>query len=133
MKFVSDNPVFALATSFHNQPFVRMIMLYDASQENGILFSTWQQKDLYEQLKFNPRVELCFYSHTQGKQVRIKGRIEILEDVYIKKQMGLKFKFLRPQIEKYGFESLMVCRLKRGKATAWSLTTAFEEKKYFDF
>jgi pyridoxamine 5'-phosphate oxidase len=133
LNFVSKNPIFSLATCTHNQPFARMIIMFKADIENGIIFSTWKQKDLYNQLMFNPNVELCFYNNQQGKQVRIKGRVEILEDDYIKKQIGMKFKFLRPQIEKYGYDSMMVCRLKKGKATFWSLATAFEEKTYFNF
>lgn len=133
IKFVSENPVFSLATCTHNQPFTRMIIMFKADVENGIMFSTWKQKDLYNQLMFNPNVELCFYNNQQGKQLRIKGRVEILEDDYVKKQIGMKFKFLRPQIGKYGYDSMMVCRLKKGKATFWSLATAFEEKTYFNF
>ena len=133
LNFVSKNPIFSLATCTHNQPFARMIIMFKADIENGIIFSTWKQKDLYNQLMFNPNVELCFYNNQQGKQVRIKGRVEILEDDYIKKQIGMKFKFLRPQIEKYGYDSMMVCRLKKGKATFWSLATAFEDKSYFNF
>ena len=133
LKFISENPIFSLATCSHNQPFARMIMMYTADTENGIVFSTWKQKDLHDQLVFNPNVELCFYNAQQGKQLRIKGRVEILEDEFIKKKIGMKFKFLRPQIEKIGYESMMVCRLKKGKATFWSLATAFEDKTYFNF
>ena len=133
LKFIKDNPIFSLATCSHNQPFARMIMAYKADVENGIIFSTWKQKDLYHQLEFNPNVEMCFYNNQQGKQMRIKGRVEILEDEFIKKQIGMKFKFLRPQIEKYGYDSMMVCRLKKGKATCWSIFTAFEEKTSFNF
>ena len=133
LKFASDNPNFSLATCTQNQPFVRTIMMYKADTENGIIFSTWKQKDLYNQLTFNPNVELCFYNTQQGKQLRIKGRLEILENDSLKKKIGMKFKFLRPQIEKFGYESMIICRLKKGKATFWSLVTAFEEKTYFNF
>jgi uncharacterized pyridoxamine 5'-phosphate oxidase family protein len=133
LNFVTENPIFALASCTHNQPFARMIIMYQADIENGIIFSTWKQKDLYKQLMFNPNVELCFYNTQQGKQLRIKGRLEILEDESLKKRIGMKFKFLRPQIEKFGYNSMLVCRLKKGKATFWSLSTAFDEKNYFNF
>jgi uncharacterized pyridoxamine 5'-phosphate oxidase family protein len=133
LEFASQNPIFSLATCTHNQPFARMMMMYKADNENGIMFSTWKQKDLYDQLKFNPNVELCFYNTQQARQVRIKGRVDILEDSYLKKKVGLKFKFLRKQIEKFGYDSMMVCRLKKGKATYWSLSRVFDEKQYFIF
>lgn len=133
LKFASANPIFSLATCTQNQPFARMMMMYAADNENGIMFSTWKQKDLYDQLKFNPNVEMCFYNTQQGKQLRIKGRLEILEDLYTKKKIAMKFKFLRPQVEEFGYNSMLVCRLKKGKATYWSLSTAFNEKKYYNF
>ncbi|MBN1407301.1 MAG: pyridoxamine 5'-phosphate oxidase family protein [Calditrichaceae bacterium] len=133
LKFILENPIFSLATCADNQPYARMIMMYKADKENGIIFSTWKQKDLYHQLTFNPNVELCFYNTQQGKQLRIKGRVEILEDEFLKKKIGMKFQFLRPQIEKFGYDSMMVCRLKNGKATFWNMASAFDEKTYFNF
>jgi uncharacterized pyridoxamine 5'-phosphate oxidase family protein len=63
-EFVGANPVYALATTKDNRPFVRMIMLYRAD-ENGIIFTTGENKDMHRQLEENPQVELCFYNAEQ--------------------------------------------------------------------
>ena len=129
LEFVQKNPVFSLATIDGNQPRVRLIMLYRAD-ENGIIFITGRYKDLYKQLQDNPAVELCFYNHEQGLQVRIEGSVEMLDDLELKKQVVEAFSFLKPFVESQGYEALICNCLKNGKATTWTMETNFEPKQY---
>ncbi len=131
LEFVKKNPVFSLATIDGNQPRVRLIMLYRAD-ENGIIFVTGKQKDLYKQLQANPAVEMCFYNHEQGIQVRIEGAVKMLDDLELKKQVVEDFSFLKPWIESQGYEVLICYCLQNGKASTWSMKTNFEPKKYIN-
>jgi pyridoxamine 5'-phosphate oxidase len=129
LEFVKKNPVLSLATIDGNQPRVRLIMLYRAD-ENGIIFVTGKQKDLYKQLQVNPAVEMCFYNHEQGRQVRIEGKVEMLDDLELKKQVVEDFSFLKPFVESQGYEVLICYCLQDAKASTWTMETNFEPKKY---
>jgi len=132
LDFVNNNPICFLATAEGNKPFVRAVMLHSAN-EDGLTMSTWKQKDLYQQIFSNPNVELCFYDSRQGKQLRIHGQIELINEDNLKKEILKRFKFLQFQADRVGIDSMVVFRLAQGQATTWSLSTAFEEKKYFTF
>ena len=129
LEFITKNPVFSLATSEGNQPHVRIIMLYRAD-EDGIIFCTGRQKAVYEQLQANPAVEMCFYNPDDGRQVRIEGTVEMLDDLDLKIQIVEQFTFLKPWVESEGYEVLIPFCLKNGKAVAWTMETNFDPKKY---
>jgi uncharacterized pyridoxamine 5'-phosphate oxidase family protein len=129
LEFATKNPVCSLATIDGNQPRVRMIMLYRAD-EDGIIFITGLKKDVNRQLQANPAVEFCFYNAEENHQVRIEGTVEMLDDLGLKKQIVEKFAFLKPLVESQGYEVLICYRLKNGKATTWTMETAFEPKQY---
>ena len=58
-QFMNGNPVFYLATMDGDQPRVRGMLLFRAN-EDGIIFHTSAQKDVYTQIRNNPKAELCF-------------------------------------------------------------------------
>ena len=128
-EFMTKNPMFNLATVDGNQPHVRTMMLYKAD-ENGIIFVTGKQKDVYKQLLANPAMEMCFYNHDQGCQIRIEGSVEILDDMNLKKQVVEVFTFLKPFVESKGYEVLICYRVKNPKASFWKMATNFEPKQY---
>jgi uncharacterized pyridoxamine 5'-phosphate oxidase family protein len=131
LEFATKNPVFSLATTDGDKPRVRMMMLCWAN-EDGLIFSTGRDKDVCKQLSANPAVEMCFYNAEQGLQVRIEGTVELLDDLELKKQIVEKFPFLKPWVDSQGYEVLMTCRLKNGRATTWTMETNFEPKQYVD-
>jgi pyridoxamine 5'-phosphate oxidase len=126
---MKKNPVFALASAEDNKPHVRMMMLYRAD-ENGIIFNTGENMDLHRQLSKNENVELCFYNPAEGRQIRIAGSVEELEDLELKKQIVKDFPFLKEWVDKEGYDILVVCCLKHGKATTWTMATNFKPKEY---
>lgn len=128
-EFVKKNPVFSLATAEDNKPHVRMIMLYRAD-ENGIIFNTGENKDVHHQLTENPQVEMCFYNGDQGRQVRISGTVETLEDLELKKRVVADYPFLKEWVDREGYEVLIVYALKNGRATTWTMETNFQPKEY---
>ena len=130
-KFLNVNPVFHLATVEGNKPHVRGMLLYRAD-ENGIVFTTGKTKDLDKQLSENPRSELCFNNYQDNVQIRIMGSVELVEDLEFKKEIVSKREFLKPWIEKAGYEMLSVYRLKSGITTIWNFKTNFEPKTYVE-
>jgi len=128
-EFIRVNPLFALATSQDNKPHTRIMMLYRAD-ENGIIFSTGENKDVHKQLTVNPQVEMCFYNSQQGLQVRIWGTVEVLEDIQLKKQVVEDYPFLKKWVDKEGYDVLIVYCLKAGKAVTWTMETNFKPKQY---
>ena len=129
-EFVTKNPIFSLATSDGSQPHTRMMMICRAD-ENGILFSTGRDKDVNKQLQANPAVEMCFYdAGDENREVRVEGTVEMFDDLELKKMIVKDFPFLKPWIELQGYEAMVPYILKNGKATTWTMVTAFEPKQY---
>ncbi len=129
IEFVSKNRMFSLATTEGKQPHVRLMMLYRAD-DNGLIFVTGRDKDLNKQLQANPAVEMCFYNTESNQQVRISGKVEMLDDLELKKQILEYFTFLKPLVEKQGYEIMVCCRVKNGKAVTWKMETNLDPKQY---
>lgn len=132
IKFINENPVFALATNDGAQPRVRYMMTSFADEKNGITFCTGKEKDLYKQLAENPAVELCYISGDHGMQVRVTATARSVEDLDLKKATVEKFDFLKPWIEQQGYDAMAVFRLQRAKATVWTMEENKEAKAYVD-
>jgi uncharacterized pyridoxamine 5'-phosphate oxidase family protein len=50
--------------------------------------------------------------------------------IELKKQIVESFSFLKPWVEKEGYEVLIVYCLKKGRATPWTMETNFKPKEY---
>ena len=129
LEFIRKNPLFALATVDENGPHVRMMLLYNAG-DDGLVFVTGENKDLNKQLTKQPDAEMCFYSQKEGKQIRVTGAVEELEDIEFKKQIVKNLPFLKEWVDKEGYDVLVVYCLKHGKATLWTMDINFKPKEY---
>ena len=129
LEFIKSNPACHLATVDGNQPRVRGMLMYRAD-EDGILFHTGGFKDICKQLQQNPNVELCFNSADKGKQVRVSGTAEFIEDKSLKEEIVHERSFLKPFVEKQGYDMLKVFRIHSCTATVWTMDTNFEPKEY---
>ncbi|HBU70421.1 MAG TPA: pyridoxamine 5'-phosphate oxidase [Elusimicrobia bacterium] len=133
LKLINENPAFHLATTEGDQPRCRGMFLYRAD-ENGILFHSGTMKQLHGQILANPKVELCFNDFKNGVQVRVSGKLEIVEDNKLKDEIceHPTRKFLKPWRESGALENFyntfMVYRLKGGKAVTWTMATNFAPK-----
>jgi len=128
-EFIKKNPVFSLATAEDNKPHVRIMMLYRAD-ESGIIFNTGENKDVNRQLQANPQVEMCFYNADEGRQVRVEGTVEVLEDLELKKRVVADYPFLKEWVDREGYEVLIVYCLRNGMAFTWTMETNFQPKEY---
>jgi pyridoxamine 5'-phosphate oxidase len=131
LDFMNANPIFHLATVDGDKPHVRGMLLYRAD-ENGIVFNTGKIKDLYKQLTANPNVEMSFTNGIFENliQVRVSGKVELVEDLDLKKEIVQKRDFLKPWIDQVGYDALAVYRVRKGVATAWTMATNTAPKEY---
>ncbi len=132
-EFLNAHLVFHLATVQGNKPHVRGLLLYRAD-ENGIVFHTGKMKDLHKQLSESPQVEMCFSNGNFENliQIRVSGRVELVEDINLKKEIVQRRDFLKPLVEQTGYDTLAVYRMKKGVATVWTMATNFSPKEYIE-
>ena len=112
----------SVATVEGDQPRVRMLGLWFANEE-GFYFQIWTFKEIYKQLKANPKIEICFYSEQKDipyRMMRVSGEIEFIDDI------ALKGKVLedRPFLKELGAEGpddpkLVIFRIAHGEAFLW--------------
>jgi uncharacterized pyridoxamine 5'-phosphate oxidase family protein len=130
MAAINANPTAYVATIEGNKPHVRAMGMYKAD-ETGIYFQAWKIKDIHKQIEKNPEVELC-YNTKDGKQIRISGRFEILEDMTLKKDVESKRPFMTPIIKDKGYDVVAIYRMKKGKAFVWTMAENFVPKTYIE-
>jgi len=125
--FATEHPVCSLATADGDQPRVRMFLLWRAN-ENGFYFETFNPKDVYGQMKKNPKVEICFFNNEsdleKAKSMRITGEVEFLDDADLKKQLLEDWPFLldaEPVLELF--------RVHSGEAFFWTMADILREKE----
>jgi len=131
LAFLNANPVCHLATVEGNKPHVRGMRIYKAD-ENGIILQTAKMKDLHKQLSENPNVELCFNNYKDSIQIRVSGAVEFVEDKALKDEVITKRPFLKPLVEKEGYDIVTIYRLRKGIATIWTFETNFAPKTYIE-
>jgi pyridoxamine 5'-phosphate oxidase len=127
IEFLNANPMCHLATCAGSQPRVRGMMMYRADS-SGLMFHTGDYKALAKQLLANKHVEACFNS--QDTQVRVAGVVEIVEDMGLKKEIVAARSFLKPWVEKHGYDLLVVFRVTQCQAAVWTMATNFEPTRY---
>jgi len=118
LAFISQNPKGCLGTVDGQAPRVRFMDTFRAD-ENGLIFYTSKKKSVFQEIIKNPQVEVCYFA--KDTQIRVRGLIEIIEDLKLKKEIVAKRPFLAPfykQDEDY--QNMGLLRLK-GTATLWNL------------
>jgi pyridoxamine 5'-phosphate oxidase len=90
LEFANQNPACFLSTMDGDQPRVRTVQMMFAN-ESGFHFALLSPKQVSKQLKVNPKVEICFFNHAsdlqQAKQLRVTGRMELVNDETLKKKV----------------------------------------------
>jgi pyridoxamine 5'-phosphate oxidase len=113
LAFITANPTSYLATVEGNKPHVRPIGTFRAD-ENGIIYSMQANKDVYKQLVKNLEIEACYFAN--GTTVRVSGKLQMVKDMAVKKEVLEKRPFYKPGVEKDGWDFVGVFILKHGKA-----------------
>lgn len=125
---MNANPGFHLATVEGDQPRVRGTFLYRAD-ENGIIFHTSSTKDVYAQIKRNPKAEMCFFGN--GTQIRVTGILEQVIDDELREEIfnHPSRKFLQAWKANGIDHLLQIFGMKNCEAVTWTMETNFAEKK----
>lgn len=131
IKFATENPVCFVATLDRDQPRVRAFLMWFAD-ENGFYFTTLSPKPVSEQLKQNPKVEVCFYNNATdlqaARQMRVTGEVELLTDEVLTKKAAEERTVLE-QITRQAIEPLMeVFRIHSGQAHFWTMAEILKER-----
>lgn len=129
LEFISANPICYFATIDNGMPRVRGMGMYKAD-ETGIYFQSWTLKDIHKQIEKDPSVELCF--NAQGTQIRVSGKMEIVDDLEMKKAVEKKRPFMTEIIEEHGYEVVALYRMRNGKAHVWTMDANFDPKNYIE-
>lgn len=128
LKLVNENPAFHLATVDGDQPRVRGMLLFRAD-ENGFIFHTASTKDVFRQMKENPKAEMCF--SCGGTQIRVTGVMEQVFDEGLRAEIFAhpSRKFLQAWVANGIDNLLQVFIMKDCSAVTWTMETNFEPKK----
>lgn len=126
-ELVNSNPAFHLATTEGDQPRVRGMLLFRAD-ENGFVFHTASTKDVFAQIKQNPKAEMCF--NCNGTQIRVTGVLEQVHDENLRAEIFAhpSRKFLQAWIANGIDNLLQVFVMKECSAVTWTMETNFEPK-----
>ena len=127
ISFINENRTAYVATIEGDAPHVRAMGTYKAD-EKGLLIQISAVKDIYQQLIKNPKVELCYTG--PGKQVRISGTAEFLEEKSVKEQVLKDRPFLQGLVDEKGLDIIKVFRVANPVATVWTMATNFAPKEY---
>ena len=134
LKFVTDNPISFFATLEGDQPKVRALQLFSADK-TGLYYSMDANKDVYKQLKVNPKVEVCFFDPKSkiGDMVRVTGKVEFVQDI----EMKQKVIEARPFLKQMGITAespvFRIMKVAKCQAHHWSRASMMEPKKYIQF
>lgn len=125
---MNANLAFHLATVEGDQPRVRGMLLFRAD-ENGIIFHTASTKDVFAQIKKNPKAELCFFG--DGVQIRVTGVLEQIFDEELREEIFAHptRKFLQAWKENGIDNLLQMFRMKNCQAVTWTMETNFDKKE----
>lgn len=134
IKFTNENILCYLATSEGDQPHVRALAFWFAD-DTGFYFQTGDMKSFYQELKRNPKTEVCFYKHgnQSGTTLRISGEVEFLDDKKLKEKVLND----RPFLKNFGLTidspGLIIFRIAHGNAHFWTMETNLKPKEIINF
>jgi uncharacterized pyridoxamine 5'-phosphate oxidase family protein len=131
LEFMNTNPLCFMATTEGDTPHVRGVRAHRAD-DSGIIFYTSKDKALHQQLVQNPKAEICFYDYQNVVQVRASGKMELVEDLELKKEIGSIRPSAKARVEKEGYDWMAVYRLRNARVSIWSLKTINTPKTLID-
>lgn len=130
IKFANDNPTCSFATIDDQQPRVRMMGLWYADS-SGFYFQTDTSGKIYNQLKSNQKVEICFFKrdNVMGTMLRISGKVEFLSDKNLKNKVLKDRPFLMNLGMTEESPDLIILRINHSESQFWSINRKRQTKK----
>ena len=124
IEFALQHPAGSLATVDGKQPRVRVILLWRAN-ETGFYYQSTASKEVYEQIKTNPNIEVCFFNHAaepeESKTLRVVGEIECLDDPGLKKELLADWPILSQVYSGPDDPTFALFRIAHGDAHFWTM------------
>lgn len=128
--FASNNPLTFIATVEGDQPRVRAFAMWFADA-TGFYYHTGTPKRIYQQLKKNPRVELCFYAPgtmETMKMMRVAGKAEFLEDKSLEERLIRDRPWVKDVMNSAPAGArLAIFRIAHGEAYFWTMADNMRE------
>ena len=105
------------------------------ADETGFYFQTGCMKEMVEQIRTNPNIEVCFYKHAEfiGETMRVRGEAEFVNDEDLKKKAITDRPFLKQFGLDYDSPQLVIFRIARGNAHFWNMTINTAPKEFIFF
>ena len=126
IKFANENPRCCVATADGDQPRVRAFLMWFADR-SGFYFHTGEPKKVCEQLRRNPKVEVCFCTPSFDRMMRIAGEVEFLEDARLRSRLLEERPFLKAIVRGPEDPVLAVFRIYKGEAHFWTMADNMRE------
>jgi pyridoxamine 5'-phosphate oxidase len=135
INFANENKLCFLATSVDDQPRVRALGFWFAD-ESGFYFQTGSIKAFYNELKSNPKTEVCFIKPGnlgETKTMRISGKVEFVDDSSLKERIINE----RPFLKNFGLTAsspgLIIFKIPHGQAHFWTMENNLKPKEIIEF
>lgn len=131
IRFANENPVTYIATVDGDQPRVRAFSLWFADK-SGFYYHTGSRKTVCQQLKKNPKVELCFYKpgEAAGTMMRVTGKAEFLDDTALEERLLSDRAWLKDAVKNSPNGSkLAMFRIAHGEAWFWTMMDNMRESQ----
>lgn len=134
-KFANEFYNCQVATGEGDQPRVRTLHMWFADK-TGFYFQTQTVKEVFKQVKNNPKVELYFRDpegdpgHDTGKVLRVTGKAKIIEDMKFKEKAIKERDILKVLgITKPGDPLLGLFQVYTGEAYFWTIKDSMRESQ----
>jgi uncharacterized pyridoxamine 5'-phosphate oxidase family protein len=131
VKFAAENPVTYIATAEGDQPRVRAFAMWFADK-TGFYYHTGTPKNVYRQLKKNPKVELCFFRPGEGAgtMMRVAGKVEFLEDKALEERLYRDRPWVKDLLKTAPKDgSVAMFRVAHGEAYFWTMADNMRERE----
>jgi uncharacterized pyridoxamine 5'-phosphate oxidase family protein len=132
IKFANENPACYLATTDGDQPRVRGFLNW-FSDATGYYFHTAATKQVYKQLKSNPKIEVCFFNPDNppgvGTMMRMAGEVEFVEDSELRSRLLEERPFLKAFVSGPDDQVLQIFRIYTGEAHFWTMENNMRESE----
>jgi pyridoxamine 5'-phosphate oxidase len=134
INFANEKPICFVATTEDDQPRVRALGFWFAD-ETGFYFQTSTVKEIPNQLKKNPKIEICFYKHAGviGTMLRIAGKAELVYDSKLKAKAFTDRPFLKTFGLTVDSPGLVLFKIAHGQAHFWTMEKNLDPKEIIEF
>ena len=131
VKFATENPVTYIATTEGDQPRVRAFAMWFADK-TGFYYHTGTPKNVYRQLKMNPKVELCFFRPGEGAgtMMRVSGKVEFISDKELEERLHRDRPWVKDLLKTAPEGgSIAMFRVAHGDAYFWTMADNMRERE----